>query len=333
MITKAKIIGDNVSYKDYSRQEPGMFRGNPAFIMSRGEIVNFASNPARWLAGYREEQSETDSTKWGSMIDCLLTSPEKFEAMFSVSPETYPDKKTGEAKPWTGAATFCKEWKKEQGDKTIIKSDTKADADKAVAAIRGSDLIAALFAASQKQVFCVAAWKDEATGIEVPLRILLDLVPPSDHPIFGKWLADFKTARNGNPATWARVIEDQSYDIQASLYRDIYCAATAEERVDFVHIVQENVFPFHVVTPPPAMSSEFLDWGRTKYRMALKRYCQCLSTGEWPSFPPVGIPFGNTQIIGPEDCWNYRKCAGMTEFKNPETYAPKPIGDDLGATL
>ena len=84
MITNAKIIGDNVAYEDYSRQETGMSRGNPAFIMSRGEIVNFASNPARWLAGYRKEQAETDSTKWGSMIDCLLTSPEKFEAMFAV---------------------------------------------------------------------------------------------------------------------------------------------------------------------------------------------------------------------------------------------------------
>jgi hypothetical protein len=326
VITNAKIIGENVSYESYSAQMPGIGRGQKDFIMSRGEIVNFASNPARWLAGYREDQSETDSTKWGSMIDCLLTSPEKFDANFAVSPETYPDKKTGEAKPWTGAATFCKDWKSAQGDKTIIKHAVADDAAAAVQAIRANPLIAELFFVSQKQVFCVATWKDE-TGIEVPLRVLIDLVPPADHATFGKWLADFKTARNGNPATWARVIEEHSYDVQAALYKDIFQEASDGERTDFVHIVQENVFPFHVVSPPPAMSSEFLEWGRTKYRMALKRYCQCLSSGEWPSFPQVGIPFGNTQIIGPEDCWNYRKCAGMAEFKMPPESLPKPADD------
>ena len=59
MITNAKIIGENVSYESYSAQMPGIGRGQKDFTMSRGEIVNFASNPARWLAGYREDQSPT----------------------------------------------------------------------------------------------------------------------------------------------------------------------------------------------------------------------------------------------------------------------------------
>lgn len=320
MITKAKIIGDGIDYETYSRQESGIGRGNPALIMSRGELVNFASNPARWLAGYKADQDETVSTKWGSMIDCLLTSPEKFESQFAVSPETYPDKKTGEAKPWTGAATFCKEWKAEQGDKTIIKSAVADDAAFAVKVIRANPIVAELFSVSRKQVFAVAVWKDE-TGIEVPLRILVDLVPPKEHAIFGKWLADFKTARNGNPAFWADTVNKQSYDVQSALYKDIYEEAADEERTDFVHVVQENIFPFHVTTPPPAMSSEFLDWGRTKYKAALRLYCQCLETGVWPSFPIVGIAFGNTQIISPDQLWAYRQCAGMTEFKMPEPTA------------
>lgn len=326
MITKAKIIGDGIEYETYSRQEPGVGRGNQDFIMSRGELMNFASNPARWLAGYKEDQDETVSTKWGSMIDCLLTSPAKFESLFAVSPETYPDRKTGKQKPWTGAATLCKEWEAEQGDKTIIKSAVADDAALAVKMIRANEIVAELFAVSRKQVFAVAVWKDES-GREIPLRVLIDLVPPKEHATFGKWLADFKTARNGNPALWPSVADKLGYDVQAALYRDVYCEATGEDRADFLNIVQENVFPFHVTSPPPALSSEFLSWGRSKYCSALKLYCSCLSTGIWPSFPQSGIAFGNTQIIGPDNLWSYRTMAGLPEIQvPPDPYEQPPKG-------
>ena len=314
----AKVIGCDISYETYSRQETK--RGDKDFSMSRGELVEFATCPKRWLDGYGESKdSDTTSTIWGSLIDCLVTSKESFEHRFAVSPETYSDAKTGEPKPWTGAANFCKAWKKEQGDKTIIKSETMESAEKAVAALRENPLISELFSVSKKQVMVAGFWLDEATGLEIPIRVLIDLMPPKDHAIFGKWICDFKTARDGNPSKWPREIDDHSYDVQAALITDLWIAATGEDRTDFVHIVQENVFPFHVVSPPPALSSEFLEWGRMKYKSALRRYCQCLSTGVCPSYVQVGIPFGKTQIIAPDGLWNYRQGVGMAEFKMPET--------------
>ena len=324
MIKSAKVIGSNVSYETYSRQDENVSRGNPAFSMSRGELVNFAVNPRRWLDGFKEDQLDTDSTRWGSMIDCLMTSPDAFDANFAVAPATYPDAKTGEQKPWTGAANFCKAWKKEQGNKTIIKAEMAEDAAAAVKSLRANEVVRELFSVSQKQVLVIGFWKDEATGMEIPIRSLLDLVPPVNHPRFGKWLCDFKTARNGNPATWDRVISDQSYDWQAALYMDTYTAATGEERIDFVHVVQENVFPFHLTEPLMAMSSEFLSWGRTKYRQALALYCRCLATGNWPSFAPAGMQFGITQIIGPDNVWAYKSMAGMPEFRPPPEPAEAP---------
>ena len=316
-----KVIGENVTYADYHGQEAK--RGEAGYSMSRSELVTFAECPARWIAGYGESGDDTASTKWGSMIDCLLTSPGEFDRLFAVAPETYPDGKTGEQKPFTLASKWCKEWKASQGEKTIIKAPEKQAADLAVKAIAENEIISSLFAASAKQVGVVGHWLDAATGISVPVRILIDLVPPASHSLFGKWLADFKTARNGNPANWARTVDDMSYDVQAALYLDLYVAATGEERIDFVHAVQENMFPFHVVSPPPALSSEFIEWGRAKYRRALSLYCQCLKTGIWPSYAQSGMPFGSTQIIGPDELFRYRKCAGMTEFKElppePET--------------
>jgi hypothetical protein len=271
--------------------------------------VDFATCPAKWIAS-RAGEDATDSTVWGSLVDCLLMSPSSFDALFAVAPETYPDTKTGEPKPFTMASNWCKGWAKEQEGKTIVKLDVLTEARKAVAAINANEAAAELFTLSQRQVFIFGYWQDKSTGLQIPFRVLLDLVPPADHPTFGKCLADFKTARNGDPAKWPRVIDDNNYDWQSALYIDLYLAAKPEDRTDFFHVVQENVPPYHVVTPFPSMSAEFLEWGRNKYKAALRKYAQCLSTGVWPSYEPAGLVAFGFQYLSPDDCWNYRKTAG-----------------------
>jgi hypothetical protein len=306
-------------------------RGDITFVMSRSQLVEFAQCPAKWLAG-GPVREETKSMTFGSVLDCLATTPEAMAEKFAVTPELYPatPKKKGdepEMKEWTSRANFCKDWEaeKEASGLTVVSPAMMEDAKKAFASINSNTDVASLISCSQKQVLIVAAWLDEATGIVVPFSALLDLVPDIASPDWGKMIVDIKTARNGNPAHWTRVIDDSGYDVQGAIYFDLYRAARPEEdRTDFVHVIIENTFPFHVVSPPPALSSEFLEWGRAKYKAALRAYCECLKTGVWPSYPTVGIRFGKTQIIGPESCWNYRNCTGMAELKLPEE---KPAND------
>lgn len=320
-----KIVKDGATYDEYHRQDAK--RGAKDYSMSRSEIVEFASCPAKYILGPQSDDS-TPATDWGSMIDCLLTSPDKFDVLFAVAPETYPDSKTGESKPFTLASKWCKEWKAEQGDKRIIKSAIKSDADAAVKAIQADEAVSELIKVSRKQVFVIGFWKDAATKLEIPVRVLIDLVPPKEHPTMGKWLADFKTARNGDPAAWARVVDDQAYDVQAALYTDLYCAATKEDRTDWIFSVQENVAPFHVTKPMPAMTSEFLTWGRLKYQSALAYYAQCLATNNWPSYRVFGLPFGPLQLIGPESLWTYRQTAGQGALTAKDNYQPDPTPTD-----
>jgi hypothetical protein len=331
MWTNAKILG-----ADRKRGEHGQFkRGDKQFVMSRTELVDFAPCPAKWLAS-EHSQETSDAMDFGSLLDCLSTTPEKLWDKFAIQPATYPaEGKKGEPptdKKWNNNATFCKEWiaKAESEGKTVISQKMFDEAQLAFNSLKANEAIASLINDSARQVLIVADWKDEATGLTVPFAALLDLVPPSDHPTWGKCLADIKTARNGNPASWARVCDDSGYDVQAAIYFDIYKAARPnEDRTDFVHIVQENTFPFHVVSPPPAFSSEFLDWGRLKYKNALRKYCQCLATGIWPSYEQVGIPFGNTQLIEPSDLWNYKKGVGFAEFKMPQDKPPTTESYDV----
>lgn len=316
----AKIIGAN-----QKRGEAGQVRGHKDFVMSRTELVAFALNPAKWHDGVAVRE-ETKAMTFGSVLDCLATTPEELLARFAITPETYPatPKKKGdpvEMKEWTSRANFCKEWeadKKAEGF-TVVSADMLVDAKKAHTALHEHRPIASLIECSEKQVLIVADWQDDDTGLTIPFCGLLDLVPNHSSPTWGKCLADIKTARNGNPAKWAGVCDDSGYDVQAAIYFDLYMAARPDEdRTGFVHIVQENTFPFHVVNPPPYLSEEFMQWGRAKYRKAMRFYCQCLKSNIWPSYATAGLTYGGVQIIGPEDVWNYRKCAGMTELRMPE---------------
>ena len=354
-IVKAKFAGQVILYEAYSRQEEGVNRGDLGYIMSRSELTEFALNPRRWKDGYGLEKKDTKSTLWGSLIDCLLTSPNTFASRYAVSPETYfsekmkcpkcgsiTDAKSCRAckcdrekfiaeKPWDAKAGQCQEWEEgeEKTGHIVIKSELKKQADLAVAAIRSNPVTEELFSTSDCQVMIVGFWHDEATNLEIPIRCLIDLVPPVSGQ-HGKKIGDFKTARDGNPEKWARVVNDEGYDVQAALIMDLYKAARPDEdRVDFIHIIQENVFPFHVVSPIPALSAEFLEWGRAKYKAALRTYCQCIATGIWPSYKPVGMPFGQTQIISPDTLWVYRETAGMVDGPQPQTpYREEPETSD-----
>ena len=207
MIASSKVIGAGVSYETYSRQAPGVVRGNREFIMSRSELTNFASNPKRWLDGYREDDdTDTDATVWGNLIECLAGLNGDFEERYAVAPAEYADEKTGKMKPWTFAANVCKAWREEQGERNVIKSELRDKAEKAVAALQADADVSELFACSQNQVMVAGVWRDKETGLEIPLRCLLDLVPDVAHPVFSKTLADFKTCRNGCPDFWAREI-------------------------------------------------------------------------------------------------------------------------------
>ena len=324
MLKNCKIIGDGISYAFYSQQTPGVIRGHKDFTMSRSELIAFALNPEKWLA--RKESGDTPATIFGRLVETLETNPAAFESLFVVAPDTYTNKKGGES-DWSRKSPDCAAWEDEHFERgiAVIKSEVKARADAAVKLCLEYPPRAELVAYSKKQVMVVGEWNDAASKIKVPVRCLIDFVPPKEHPVWGKHLADGKTARNGDPANWARVIDDEGYDVQAALSMDLYCAATKEDRTDWTFPLSENTEPFHVVKPMPALTAEFIQWGREKYQASLTRYAQCLATKVWPSYAVAGLQFGPNQLIGPDELWNYRKVGGTENAKRIEYQPPKPF--------
>ncbi len=277
--TNASLVTANMDPLVYHASIGGR-RGEPDFIMSRSELMNFYSCPRKWINGYR--RGDTDATEWGTLIDCLALSPKEFDSRFAIEPETYPDSETGESKKWNNNANFCKDWTKKQGARQIASAKDLHSAGLAIKRLLSDPYIGALVQCSKKQVMVMAEYVDKVTGLTIPFKTLQDLVPDEGDDEYGNELADLKTCRNAAPSAWTSAVFEHGLHIQAASYMDIYNALGGRPRNTFLHVLSENVPPFE---PARGMlSAEFVEMGRATYIHALRFYCECLKSNQWPGY-------------------------------------------------
>lgn len=289
-IQNSKIVGNNISSDAYLRQELGVARGHPQFVMHRSELMLFASCPSRWLAGYTFK--DTDATFFGSLFDCLVTSPLQFADRYIEQPKTYPaskrhpkviagDIEEGDPVPWSSQSKWCKQWLREHKDKESVVAEDLEEARQATKRFTSDPKIKELLDCSDKQVMCIAEYHDESTGFVIPTKVLIDLAPKNTSS-YRKGIGDIKTIRNAAHKQWLYAIDDRDYDAQGAFNLDHYNAATGEQRTEFYFPLCENVFPFE---PGRRMiEASYIEEGRKKYLAALRLYCQCLKTNKWPGF-------------------------------------------------
>lgn len=275
-ISQAKIVGDGVPCETYLSQPDGVKRGDPRYVMNGADLMEFALCPHRWVNGYSDEGSS--ATEWGSLLDCLLMDKAALAERFLVLPETYVND-DGEEKPWNFNAKVCKAWRLEKnpkGTRTEIKHEVFWSAKDAAELILADPQLAELFESSRKQVMLTGVYEDKETGVRVPVKALLDLVPPAD------FLADLKSCNSAHPRAWRKHVFNYNYHVQAARHLDLWNAASGEQRNEFRHILQESIHPFEVAKR--FLSQEFIALGRQRYIGALKRYAKCLSTNDWPGY-------------------------------------------------
>lgn len=308
--TNAVVVGSDRDPEKYHQQDmkPGPVkrpfeRGEAGYRMSRSDLMEFARCPHRWVCGYSRKDS--GATDWGSLMDRLLLDEEGFGKV-AVRPAEYPaepSKKGGDTvmKPWSGNSTWCKEWKAEQerNGNTVVSRDELDDCEAAIANIRGDESIAKLLAGASNQVEVRADYVDRETGVVVPVKCLIDVVPSSDGP-FRESLADFKTARNAALRTWARFVFGFGYDKQSGFYIDLWNAANPEDlRCDWKIFGCESERPYEPFKR--TLSQEFIQLGRVSYQNALRRYAKCLASNQWPGYDVnAPAPYQGFSLTEPE---------------------------------
>lgn len=282
-----------VDPKLYFATDESKPRRHPERVMSQSSLKDFAVCPHRWVAGYKEE--ETDEMKDGKLVDVIMLTPERFEAQYEIAPVNYPVKPTAKdprtEKPWNSNSTWCKDWiaEAEERGASWVKPKAAEEAWKAREILHSNPRLHAFHEGSKKQVQFNVVWEDPETGIVVPIKGLIDLLPDAKGE-FGKMLADFKRTNNAEYRMWARTVHSFGLHYQAAFYLDAYNAATGEKRNQYEHHVQESVSPFE--TTHRELSFEFLTLGRTRYQSDLANYCRALKTGVWMGY--------DTAIVEPE---------------------------------
>lgn len=321
MIQNARIIGTDANPADYFKQEHP--RGHEKFIMSASGISAFLPCPARWLAGY--EPPDSKAKAWGSLLDCLFFTPQFFKQRFAIQPKNYVAT-DGKTKKWSNNSTTCRAWCKEQTDagRAIVKADGKHGVEAAqVAAARlmADPIIRSFREVSKVQVWVVAEWHDPETGLIIPLRACMDMVPAQESE-YGDSLGDLKSAFTLLVRPFQRAVHARGYHRQGKLYLDMWNAATTgEERNTFCIVAQESYAPWQ--TARRMLSQDLLTVGANSYRHALGVYCKCLKTGKWPDYDDTDEAIQGWTVVRPDPYLAEAEMFGpQVEFGENDDEAP-----------
>lgn len=275
----------NFNPKEYHNLGPSksvIFGGDlNGYILSRSELRAFGRNPSKWIRTAGKDQ--TEAMRYGNLLDAMLLAPEYFESSFTRRPDTYPaEGKKGEPateKPWSGNSTWCREWitNTQRQGLTPFRAEDEDAAQAAIRRLYHDQDIARVLHASRKQVLVVVNYTDAKTGLVVPIKVLVDIVPeckPEDDS-----LADLKTAHDASGEAWQKHVFAMGYHYQGAMYLDAWNAATGQDRQLFRHIVSESDEPFEPALR--CLSSEFIEMGRHEYQRDLELFCECVVKGEW----------------------------------------------------
>lgn len=109
-------------------------------------------------------------------------------------------------------------------------------------------------------------------------RAMLDNVPlDARKPIY-----DFKTCENAHPLAVQKAIVNYGYDVQAEHYRQVWLAATGEDRA-FRFIFQEKAAPHEICIVE--LGEDSLMLARRKIERAREIWRLCLEANRWPGYP------------------------------------------------
>jgi hypothetical protein len=342
MIKNAKIIAVNASPFDYHQQKVED-RGLPHYTMSSSDLRLFAQCPSKWKHGYT--LSESSSLEYGSLFDCLVLTPERFNESYSMQPSTYMKKvlkcpkcgsetdskscrKCGVERnevesehPWSNASDTCRAWVDEQlkAGRRIVTNGELADAQAAKNRLLADEQCRLFIEACQKQVWVAAEWHDEATGLIVPIKCLIDLASKGDS-LFPKALGDLKTTKNASIQSWARWAHTVGYDVQAAWNTDLFVAATKREITEFCFVLSENSFPWEIgrrymsQSPDDHEDAGDIASGRRQYRKMIEDYCQCVKYNRWPGFDDTDESSATGWTLVTPDVWMEQRRMFATKY-------------------
>ena len=260
-------------------------------VRSNSTLKAFDADPALFKSGYRK--APTKAMTRGSLFDCLLTSPARFDEDFVISPHD---------KFLTNAA---KEWRDEQ-TKTVV---TNAEMESAVEIIKAIQSDERWLAITEGHCAFQVAMRCDFNGN--PFKGLVDILPDKDGP-YGDAIVDVK--RLGQTETLPDVLRECrkfSYNQQGGLYRGM-ARTLGEKRNRFLLFIVPQKGP---ITPCVLdLGENMLATGAHAVMRMDARMTECERTGNWP-----GRFDGVKRIDQSDEGWDWKE---IEEELEPTTDTP-----------
>lgn len=248
-------------------------------VRSNSTLKAFDADPALFNSGYRK--APTKAMNRGSLFDCLLTSPARFDEDFVISPH---DK---------FQSTAAKEWKERQ-TKTIV---TSAEMESAVAIIKAIQSDRRWLEITEGDCGFQVAMRCDFNGN--PFKGLVDILPDKDGP-YGDAIVDVK--RLGQTETLADVLRECRkfcYNQQGGLYRGM-ARTLGEKRNRFLLFIVPQKGP---ITPCVLdLGENMLATGAHAIMRMDARMTECEASGIWP-----GRFDGVKRIDQSDEGWDWKE--------------------------
>lgn len=264
------------------------------FDPSQGPMAYWVYSPLNPL---RQERPDSEAFILGRAAHHLFLGEADFSKFFTVEPETYPDSKTGQMKPWSNNSNFAKEWHEHVASEGLtVLTRKQMDQIRGMAGVlpwqkgledsglANNALVAAGALRGLIEHSIIA--QDRETGVWLKSRP--DVIPTAS------WeFNDFKTSADVSDDAIRRTLDSFRYDMQADLASECLEQAAGQRFESHAFIFASKSVPH--ATNVAELDDDDLGEAAKDNRVALRTFARCIDTGRWPG--PAGTR-GDAAVIG-----------------------------------
>lgn len=263
------------------------------FDPGQGPMAYWVYSP---LNPHRQEKPDSEAFILGRAAHHLFLGEADFGRHFTVEPETYPDSKTGQPKPWSNNSNFAKEWHAHVASEGLtVLTRKQLEQIKGMAGVlpwqkgledSGLANNAVVQAGALRGLIehTIIA-KDEETGVWLKSR-------PDVIPTDSREFNDFKTSADVSDEAIRKTLDSYRYDMQADLASVCLEQAIGEPFSSHAFIFASKTVPH--ATNVAELDAEDLQEAAKDNRIALRTFARCLDAGRWPG--PAGTR-GDAAVI------------------------------------
>lgn len=220
--------------------------------LSYSSIKEFAKSPSHYIQYVLAKKEPSKEMNMGSMIHCLLLTPNEFSDQFAVSPNVDRRTKDGKAK-WD---EFCAE---ANGKAVITEDDLELATEIVNKFHRNESLSYLLNSCSEFE----SKWVSEVNSL--PFTGYIDGESEG-------YLIEIKTTSDASPSSFIKDFYNRKYYLQAALY---YMATSKTIN----YIVIETKPPYNMFHCP--ISKEYIDFGIRELNKLTNSFNECMAVSGW----------------------------------------------------